>query len=127
MERKEHLESVLPLMRFFSEMLGPDAEIILYDVEDRLVYQVLNPMDEEMVPGSEMRSLERKFLESHVYEKEEFIVNYRALSRSKHKLKSATFFLKNNPQQKLRGMITINVNVERLVEMANAGTEKAAS
>ena len=52
MERKEHLESVLPLMRFFSEMLGPDTEIILYDVEDRLVYQVLNPMDEEMVPGS---------------------------------------------------------------------------
>ena len=91
MERKEHLESVLPLMRFFSEMLGPDAEIILYDVDDRVVYQVLNPMDEEMVPGSEMRSLERKFLESHVYEKEEFIVNYRALSRSKHKLKSATF------------------------------------
>ena len=106
-------------MRFFAEMLGPSAEVILYDVDDRVVYQVLNPIDEEMVPGSEMRSLERSFLDSRIYEKEEFIVNYRALSRSKHKLKSATFFLKNNPEQKLQGMITVNVNVERLVELRN--------
>lgn len=117
MERKQQLESLLPLMRFFGEMLGPDAEIILYDVDDRVVYQVLNPMDDEMVPGSEMRSLERSFLDSRIYEKEEFIVNYRALSRSKHKLKSATFFLRNNPQRQLQGMITVNINVERLVEL----------
>lgn len=120
MERKEHLDGVLPLMHFFGEVLGPDAEIILYDVDDRVVYQVLNPMDDEMVPGSEMRSLERNFLDSKIYEKEEFIVNYRALSRSKHKLKSATFFLKNNPNRQLRGMITVNINVERLVELRDA-------
>ena len=117
MEQRKHLEALLPLMRFFAEMLGPSAEVILYDVDDRVVYQVLNPMDEDMVPGSEMRSLERSFLDSRIYEKEEFIVNYRALSRSKHKLKSATFFLKNNPDQQLQGMITVNVNVERLVEL----------
>ena len=120
MEEKKQLESVLPLMRFFAEMLGPDAEIILYDVDDRVVHQVLNPMDEDMVPGSEMRSLERSLLDSKAYEKEEFIVNYRALSRSKHKLKSATFFLKNNPERQLRGMITVNINVERLVELRDA-------
>lgn len=120
MERKEHLDAVLPLMHFFGEVLGPDAEIILYDVDDRVVYEVLNPMDDEMVPGSEMRSLERTFLDAKIYEKEEFIVNYRALSRFKHKLKSATFFLKNNPQRQLQGMITININVERLVELRDA-------
>src|SRR5699024_11454968 len=98
MERKQQLEAILPLMHFFSEMLGPDAEIILYDVDDRVVYQVLNPMGEEMVPGSERRSLERKFLESHLYEKGQVIVNYRALARSKHKLKSATSCLNNNQQ-----------------------------
>lgn len=120
MERKEHLDAILPLMHFFSEMLGPDAEIILYDVDDRVVYQVLNPMDDEMIPGSEMRSLERSLLDSKAYEKEDFIVNYRALSRSKHKLKSATFFLKNNPERQLKGMITVNINVERLVELRDA-------
>ena len=117
MERKEHLDAILPLMRFFAEILGTNTEVVLYDVEDRVVYQVLNPLDDEMVPGSEMRSLERTFLESRIYEKEEFIVDYRAVSRSKHKLKSATFFLRNNPEKKLQGMITVNVNVERLVEL----------
>ena len=66
MERKQQLEAILPLMHFFGEMLGPDAEIILYDVDDRVVYQVLNPMDDEMVPGSEMRSLERNFIDSKI-------------------------------------------------------------
>ena len=117
MERKEHLDAILPLMRFFTEILGTNTEVVLYDVEDRVVYQVLNPLDDAMVPGSQMRSLERTFLESRIYEKEEFIVDYRAISRSKHKLKSATFFLKNNPEKKLQGMITVNVNVERLVEL----------
>ena len=120
MERKQQLEAILTLMHFFGEMLGPDAEIIFYDVDDRVVYQVLNPMDDEMVPGSEMRSLERNFIDSKIYEKEEFIVNYRALSRSRHKLKSATFFLKNNPERQLRGMITVNINVDRLVELRDA-------
>ena len=77
MERKEHLDAILPLMRFFAEILGTNTEVVLYDVEDRVVYQVLNPLDDEMVPGSEMRSLERTFLESRIYEKEEFIVDYR--------------------------------------------------
>ena len=46
MERKQQLEAILPLMHFFGDMLGPDAEIILYDVDDRVGYQVLNPMDD---------------------------------------------------------------------------------
>ena len=34
MERKEHLDAILPLMRFFAEILGTNTEVVLYDVED---------------------------------------------------------------------------------------------
>ena len=112
----EHISRFLPLTKFISEMMGPDAEVILYDVETRLVYHVINPMDEEMTIGSEMRSLERSFLNDRRYEHDDFIVNYRALSKRKNKLKSATIFLRDD-SRRLVAMLTVNQNVDRLVEM----------
>ena len=90
---KEDISRFLPVTEFIAEILGPDAEVILYSVEDRAVRHVLNPLDDEMVVGSEMRRLERSFLENRLYERERFVVNYRAVSRRKNKLKSATLFL----------------------------------
>lgn len=106
------------LVRFMAEMHGPDCEIILYNVETRKVHCVEHPFDEEMKPGSEMRSLEKSFLERKDYEREDYIVNYRALSRTKEKLKSATLFLKNQAGE-LLAILTINQKVERLIELRN--------
>ncbi len=111
-----NMDRFLPLTKFIAEMVGPDAEVILYEVESRTVYHVINPFDDEMVAGSEMRSLERSFLEERRYEREDFIVNYRALSKQKNKLKSATIFLRSD-DCRLVAVLTVNANVERLVEM----------
>ena len=112
----EHISRFLPLAKFISEMMSPDCEVILYNVETRTVYHVINPLDEEMTIGSEMRSLERSFLDKRRYEQDDFIVNYRALSKRKNKLKSATLFLRDD-NRKLVAMLTVNENVDRLVEM----------
>lgn len=110
------MDRFLPLTQFISELAGPEAEVILYETDKRTVYHVINPFDEEMVVGSEMRSLERSLLEDRRYEQEDFIVNYRALSKQRNKLKSATMFLRDDSSQ-LAGILTVNVNVERLVEL----------
>ena len=112
----EHISRFLPLAKFISEMMSPDCEVILYNVETRTVYHDINPLDEEMTIGSEMRSLERSFLDKRRYEQDDFIVNYRALSKRKNKLKSATLFLRDD-NRKLVAMLTVNENVDRLVEM----------
>lgn len=112
----ENMDRFLPLTQFIAEMMGPDTEVILYEVETRSVYHVVNPFDEEMVVGSEMRSLERGFLEERRYERNDFIVNYRALSKRKNKLKSATLFLRNDAHE-LMAVLTVNQNVDRLVEL----------
>ncbi|WP_300413701.1 transcriptional regulator [uncultured Oscillibacter sp.] len=113
---KEDISRFLPVTEFIAEILGPDAEVILYSVEDRAVRHVLNPLDDEMVVGSEMRRLERSFLENRLYERERFVVNYRAVSRRKNKLKSATLFLMGDGPEPA-AMLTVNVNVDRLIEM----------
>lgn len=73
----ENLDRYIPVTEFIAEMMGPDTEVILYSVTDRSVYYVINPMDEEMVVGSGLRSLERRFLENRLYDHESFVVNYR--------------------------------------------------
>lgn len=111
-----NVDRYLPLTKFIAELMGPDAEVILYSIDTRKVYHAINPMDEEMVVGSEMRSLERSFLEDRRYDREDFVVNYRALSKRKNKLKSATLFLRDD-NRRLAAMLTVNMNVDRLVEM----------
>ena len=112
----EDISRYLPVTKFIAEMMGPDTEVILYSVSDRCVYHVINPMDDEMVVGSEMRALERSFLENRLYEREDFVVNYRALSKRKNKLKSATLFLRGDDRLPI-AMLTVNANVDRLVEL----------
>lgn len=112
----ENLDRYIPVTEFIAEMMGPDTEVILYSVTDRSVYYVINPMDEEMVVGSGLRSLERRFLENRLYDHERFVVNYRALSKHRNKLKSATLFLRGDNRQ-LIAMLTVNANVDRLVEL----------
>ena len=112
----ENLDRYIPVTEFIAEMMGPDTEVILYSVTDRSVYYAINPMDEEMVVGSGLRSLERRFLENRLYDHESFVVNYRALSKHRNKLKSATLFLRGDNRQ-LIAMLTVNANVDRLVEL----------
>lgn len=113
---KIQLNHSIPMMKFMSEILGPDAELVLYDTETMKAFYVINPLDEEMVAGSGMRSLERSFLENKVYKEKEYIVNYRALSKRRNKLKSATLFIKDEDGG-LAGILTVNVNVDKLIEL----------
>ena len=109
------LQRFLPLMKFIAELV-PDTEVILYDVISRTVFHVINPMDDEMVVGSSMRSVETSLLDNKVYEKQDYIMNYRALSKRQNKLKSATLFLRS-PSRELVGILTVNQNVDHLVEL----------
>lgn len=113
---KMQLNQSIPMMKFMSEIMGPDTELVLYDTETMKASYVIHPLDEEMVAGSNMRSLERSFLENKVYEEKEYIVNYRALSKGKNKLKSATLFLKEEDGS-LSGILTVNMNVDKLIEL----------
>ncbi len=109
------LQRFLPLMKFIAELL-PNTEVILYDVISRTVFHVINPMDDEMTVGSPMRSVETNLLDNKVYKKQDYIVNYRALSKRQNKLKSATLFLRNSAREPV-GILTVNQNVDHLVEL----------
>ncbi|KMY51014.1 helix-turn-helix transcriptional regulator [Peribacillus loiseleuriae] len=110
------LESYIPMIKFFARFLGTDAEVIVYDTNKEEVVLIENPFNPEMGVGSEIPDLEKKFLKQELYKEEESIVNYRAFSSERKKLRSATHFIKN-ANRELIGMLTINYKVDELIEL----------
>ncbi len=108
-------EYFYPLLNFMSSVLGENSEIVVYDVDKMEIEYILNPFNEQMKIGSSMRSFEKNMLEKKVYEQQDFIVNYRALSISNKKLKSGSFFLKDKNGTPIK-IITINTDVDLMVD-----------
>lgn len=110
------LDSYIPMIQFFARFLGTDAEVILYDTnKDKVVY-VENSFNPEFGVGSPIPDMEKKFINNGLYKEEESVVNYRAFSSERKKLRSATHFIKNS-RQELIGVLTINFKVDELIEL----------
>lgn len=112
------LEAYKPLILFISQFLGADAEIVLYDVTKEEAIFVQNSFHHETVIGSPIRSIEQRFIKEETYKKKDSVVNYRAFSADRKKLRSASHFIKNHDDE-LIGILTINYVVEDLIELRN--------
>ncbi|MEH7111339.1 helix-turn-helix domain-containing protein [Neobacillus niacini] len=110
------LESYIPMVKFFSKFLGTDAEVILYDTRKMEIVLIENAFNPDVKVGSPIPEMEKKFMEQELFKEEESLVNYRAFSHERNKLRSATHFI-NNLNGELIGMVTINYKVDELIEL----------
>ncbi len=108
------LNTYIPFMRFLSSFLGRHAEIVLYDTRE--VIYIENPLTTFRKVGDKLGDAELKFLNEKFYERVDYITNYRSLSQDSQKLRSATYFIKNQKKE-LVGILTINYSVNHLLEM----------
>ena len=118
MKKYDKLEEYICFIEFLSEIIYPEAELILYNVDNEQVMYVENSFDDEMVIGSKMRAFEKRLIIDEIYKKNDYIVNFRSLSKGKQKLKSAIFFIKDPDNgNKPIGILTINIVVDKLIEL----------
>lgn len=111
-----NLNSFSPILKFIADFLGDDAEVILYDTTKDMVVFIQHSFNPDIGVGSPIPNMERKFIKQKVYEEEDSIVNYRAFSSDRRKLRSATHFIKD-PEGELIGILTINYKVDELIEL----------
>lgn len=111
-----NLSSYLPIVKFMSDFLGAEAEVLLCDAEKKQVIYVENPLCSETKIGSEIGDLEQKFIDQNIHKEKDFIGNYRAFSKERKKLRSSTLFIKDDLGE-LKGLITINFNVDQYLEL----------
>jgi predicted transcriptional regulator YheO len=110
------LDSYIPMIQFFAQFLGSDTEVILYDTNEEKAVFVMNSFNPEFSVGSPMPEMEKKFISNGLYKEEESVINYRAFSSDRKKLRSATHFIRN-VKQDLIGVLTINYKVDELIEL----------
>jgi predicted transcriptional regulator YheO len=102
-----------PILEFFSVYLGSDTEILLCDTEKILLVE--NPLDETHYAGAPITEMQQALLQNPECENIPYNVNYRTLSRSGEKMRSATMFIRNGDI--LEGLLTINKNVGEMVRI----------
>ena len=113
---RESLNEYIPIIKFMSAMLGPNVEIILYDMADKKVLWVEGAFDSDMRPGREMRPIEKSMIDKKIYKKNDCQLHYRTMSKEKHyKMTSSTYFIKDTKETPI-GMLTFNFRVDQLIE-----------
>ncbi len=113
------MENKLKQLKSFIEMLsitlGPFAEISLCDTKKYLIVE--NAIEKRKKVGDKISDEELYFINNKDFTKLPYVVNYKSLSSNMTKLRSSTFFIKNNETNKIENMITITVNVDSLIDV----------
>lgn len=109
------VQAYIPLAKFLSEFLGSKAEVVLSDTVNNEIVFVANPSTEQSKVGKGIRHLEEKFIKKKIHKSSQYVSNYRAFSENKDKLRSSTYFIKDEVEEVI-GLLTINMIVDRFIE-----------
>lgn len=111
-----NIELYRPIMEFLALYLGKDSEIILSDTEKIRLIQ--NPSHKGHYEGAPLGEMLQAMIHNPECSTMPFNVNYRTLSQSGEKMRSATMFIRE--EQLLIGLLTINTNVSELIKVRSA-------
>lgn len=106
-------EYYVPLVEFLGLYLGRECEIILCDTEK--VLYIENAFDSLQAAGDPLSEIQQTLLQNPEPVHAPYTVNYRTLTASHEKLRSATLFLYEG--QRLAGLLTINSKVTKLLKI----------
>lgn len=112
-----YLKPFLPLVDFLAVVLGKDTEIVLHDVLDidKSIIAIGNNHISGREVGSPATNLVLKILKDGNAENMHSLTNYKGLSTTGKKLRSSTFFIRDDTQ-KIIGLLCINIDDEKLVQ-----------
>jgi predicted transcriptional regulator YheO len=91
--------------------LGSDSEVSLCDTE-KILY-IKNAFSDDRTQGAPIGEMQKSFVDNPQFHNVPSTVNYRALTKSGEKLRSATMFLHEGGE--LVGLLTINTRVDDLI------------
>lgn len=112
------LKPYLPLVDFIADCLGENTEVVLHDLSDDLqqsVVAIRNGHISGRSVGSPITNLSLDVLKTASLKQLPYLANYQGIARSGHRLKSSTFFIKNEIDN-IIGMICINSDYHALFE-----------
>ncbi|HHT16044.1 MAG TPA: hypothetical protein GXZ86_09315, partial [Clostridiales bacterium] len=108
----ELIEIVISFASMLAKTLGKLMQITVSDTEHYLLVE--NPIDDSFKVGEPISGDEKFFLENKEMRSLPFVVNYKSLSPQLHKLRSSTFFFKDE-RGDIRYMMSITAKVDEFL------------
>ena len=121
MTNEEVLNLFIPFVDFLGAVLGENTEVVLHNVAcpEHAVVAIQHEFHSGRKVGSSLTDFAFHVKNSKEYEKNDYLVNYRAQAKGKE-FTASTFYIKNHGQ--LIGMLCLNTNtsaVHDFVEITN--------
>lgn len=109
------LAKYIPLVDFLAQVLGPDAEVVLHDVEDmdRSVVAIRNGQVSGRSVGSPATNMVLKIIQEGRGSKIDYLTNYKGLAADGRALRSSTYFI-HDEKNILIGILCINIDTSKL-------------
>ncbi len=112
-----NLKEILSLAKMLTKTMGPFYRIVVADTEKYLFVE--KAMDDEVCVGTPIDNNEKFFLDNEDMKKLPFVVNYKSLSGNMRKLRSSTYFFKDESGD-IQYMLTISLVVDEFIRIRNA-------
>ena len=114
MTDKELLSTYVKLAEFMSLCFSEDVEVLVHDVEhlDRSAIAIFNNHISDREAGAPMTRLGCEFIADKLFERDDWVVNYKGITDKGVVVRSSTFFIKN-AAGKLIGSLCVNVDMRK--------------
>ena len=118
MKNEEILNLYKPLVPLIAELLGPESEVLLHDVEhpQKSVIAISNGYLSGRKIGSPLTDFAKQMIQDNRYSDKQYLANYSGSSKGK-RFVSSTYFIKNDGQ--IIGMLCINRDMSLVTEVAH--------
>ena len=113
---EQDLKRYMDLSDFLSSVMGPDYEIIVYDLKQ--ILYILNGNISGRKSGDPLSATIKSILQSQESAKEKWQANYRALAANGKILRCSTLFIKDESGKTVGG-VNINFDDNRYKELSN--------
>lgn len=112
----EYLEQYKPMVKFLAEVLGGNCEVVLHDVSnfENSIIAIENGQISGRKVGDSLTDLALNVLKDQKRLDNDYFTNYNGRTFDNRRLKSSTYFIKNDDQ--VKGMLCVNIDVSKYVE-----------
>jgi len=107
-----NIENILILANMLSKTLGRFMQVTVSDTQTYLFAE--NVIGNEAAVGQDISDNEKYFLDDRDLKQLPFVVNYKSLSHEMNKLRSSTYFFKNE-EGNIEYLLSLTTNVDEFV------------
>ncbi len=113
-------KQLIEFVRLLGGILGNNIEIVLHIIEEEHSYiaAIENGYISGRTEDSPLTELALSFIKNGVYIDNQYVKNYRGITKDNKQIRASTFFLKDG-EGNLEAMLCFNIDVTKIKELSN--------